>query len=124
MKKARFYRKPINIDDIRPRTDDEVRAMLSTILPDEKPGDKQFQKLLKMATGQPTLKRYKIVATETLDPKTYDIVASNLASHHPWINKHKESMFEQNGIVNCIAITCAEREFAILINSEGTSYGR
>lgn len=119
--KAFFYKKSVNIDDIRERTDQEWQEAMDKIGMTAS-GQKKLKKLL--AEDPPRQTPYIINKIVLLTAREYDKFANNLLKDHDFLIDNKGLMYHQNDTYYCLAVACKSREWVILVDDEGMGYAR
>lgn len=67
----------------------------------------------------------KVEKTIHLTATEFDKVANDLFEDCKWVQKNKDLMrIDEDGVWHMIALQCKDRNYKILINSEGFSYPR
>jgi hypothetical protein len=117
--KAHFYKKAVDLNDIRDRTDEEWKAALDSL---GMTAENQA-KLMGMLKGDKP-SRYEIVKTVELTAKGYDKFASRLLEDSDIVKDNKDLMRYEDGTYYCIAVTSPKREWVILVVNEGYDYAR
>lgn len=119
MNKAYFYKKAVNLDDIRERTDEEWKDMMDKL--GMTPANQaKLMSLLKGATPS----RYEITKTVELTAKEYDKFARHLLVDSDIIKENQDQMRYENDTYYCLAVTSKNREWTILVYNSGSDYAR